>query len=109
MANRGVRAAVWLAFESLPLFPCFYDGGLATRAFFQEKRSVSFRWPVWEAPISLQELETLLGWKELVEKNPDQNEMRLRGVRAVYSSVKFKPNKYLASFRSPELVAGRVL
>jgi hypothetical protein len=110
MANAGVRAAVWLAFESLPLFPCVYQRGLATRSFFRpSKREAYLRWPIWAEPISLQELETLLGWEELVKQQPDEEQLRLRGVLAVYSSAKYKPNKYLASFRAPELAAGHVL
>ena len=109
MANGGVRAAVWLAFESLPLFPCAYAGRLVTRSFFRTKRELWFRWPVWEEPITLKALETLLGWEELVAKNPDPQQLEMRGVVAVYTSAKYKPNKYLASFRAPELAAGRVL
>jgi hypothetical protein len=104
MVNTGVRAAVWLAFESLPLFPCFYDHGLKTRAF-RAGREVSFCWPVWTPPISLDALRTLLGWAALLEDEPPIEELRARGVAAVFRSTKFKPNKYLANFRTPELVA----
>lgn len=103
MANTGVRAAVWLAFESLPLFPCFYARGLATRSFRREGREVGFCWPVWSPPLSLPALQTLLGWSELLTERPSPAELEARGVTAVFRSVKFKPNKYLASFRTPEL------
>jgi hypothetical protein len=103
MANTGVRAAVWLAFESLPLFPCFYGRGLKTRAFRRQGRGVAFRWPVWEAPISLATLATVLGSEILTVDNPSPEELRARGLTAILQSTKFKPNKYLASFRAPEL------
>ncbi len=109
MANSGVRAAVWLAFESLPLFPCFSNAGLKVRAFRQQKRDTMLCWPVWSAPISLDTLTTLLGWPVLVADTatPEQaKELEARGVTAIYRSARFKPNKYLASFRSPELVFG---
>lgn len=104
MANTGVRAAVWLAFESLPLFPCFYDGGFRTAGFVRERRDVTFSWPVWSPPITLAELRTLVGWAALVAANPPAGELSARGVIAIFRSPRFKPNKYLASFRTPELV-----
>jgi hypothetical protein len=101
MANTGVRAAVWLAFESLPLFPCSISGGLLqTRAFRRDGRAFFFYWPVWESPISVAALELLLG----LVPQATQEELLARGVVAVYRSERFKPNKYLASFRPPELV-----
>jgi hypothetical protein len=106
MANSGIRAAVWLAFESLPLFPCFFDKGLVTRGFRRGRNAV-FCWPVWERPISHDELATLLGWKELLSENPDTDDMRARGVSTVYRAKRFKPNKYLASFRSAEIAIAR--
>lgn len=102
MANTGVRAAVWLAFESLPLFPSFFNRELVTRAFRKRRRTVVFCWPLWENPISLPELETLLGWKQLVSEHPDPKELEARGVFRIYHAERFKPNKYLASFRSAE-------
>jgi len=104
MPNAGVRAAVWLAFESLPLFPCFYNDGLVTRAFRSRGRTNWFHWPVWECPLSLAAVRTLLSWPAILEAVPDAEEMEARGVIAVYRSARFKPNKYLASFRMPELI-----
>jgi hypothetical protein len=107
MPNAGVRAAVWLAFESLPLFPCFYNGGLLTRAFRSHGRTDWFHWPVWECPLSLAAVHTLLSWPVILEEVPDSEEIEARGVIAVYRSARFKPNKYLASFRMPELIYAR--
>ncbi len=106
MANTGVRAAVWLAFESLPLFPCFYNRGLETRSFHRDRRELALCWPIWHPPISLPTLATLLGWAALLSDDPPEKELRARGVAAVYRSTKFKPNKYLASFRTPVLAFG---
>jgi len=92
MANAGVRAAVWLAFESLPLFPCFWP----------VPRRHAFYWPVWRSPAGVEVVASLLGW--LAGAKPD--EMRARGIASVYRSEIFKPNKYLFNFRSPELVFG---
>ena len=106
MVNSGVRAAVWLAFESLPLFPVFYAAqGLGTRGFQRNKRTVDFRWPIWQAPISLRTLEALMGCSDL--HNTDKSHRLLsRGVTAIYRATRFKPNKYMTSFNAAELVAG---
>jgi hypothetical protein len=108
LANTGVRAAVWLAFESLPLFPCFYDGRLATRAFRRNRWEYALCWPVWRVPIGLDTLASLLALPALVADPPPAVELESRGIVAVYRSARFKPNKYLASFRPPELVYGTV-
>jgi hypothetical protein len=104
MTNSGVRAAVWLAFESLPLFPCFCSrGALQVTAFQKRGREYVLYWPVWREPISLDTLRSLLGWvARAIEIS--KGELTARGVTAVYRSAKFKPNKYLSSFRAPELV-----
>jgi hypothetical protein len=105
MANTGVRAAVWLAFESLPLFPCFYNHGLQTLGFRRQgRREIAFCWPVWEAPISLAAVRVLLG-ATLVIGESSGEELRARGVSAIFRSVQFKQNKYLTNFRVPELAA----
>jgi hypothetical protein len=108
MANAGVRAAVWLAFESLPLFPCFagLKGNLQVRGFRREGRDYTFCWPVWRPAISPETLGSLLGWEGLVNDPLLAAELAARGVAAVYRSERFKPNKYLLCFRAAELAAG---
>jgi len=105
MANSGVRGAVWLAFESLPLFPVFYSAyGQNTRGFRRHKRTVEFRWPIWRAPISLRTLESVLGCSSLQEDDGNSS-LLSRGVASIYSATRFKPNKYMTSFKTAELVA----
>jgi len=104
LANAGVRAAVWLAFESLPLFPCFcVSGRLGVRAFESDGRGYAFRWPTWNGAISLDTLRSLLGWTGLTGE-PSAEKLAARGITAIYRSERFKPNKYLSSFRAAELV-----
>ncbi len=74
----SVRAAVWLAFESLPLFPCFAENGqLLTTGF--DDRNEWFSWPIWHEPISLCALRSLI-----VAPLNDTFELTARGIVAVY-------------------------
>jgi hypothetical protein len=100
MNKAGVRAAVWLAMESLPFFPCVYDGHLATRGFARTGRKQRFQWPIWTGPLSGDAIRTLLS--QIQEMNGD--EWKARGIAAVYSSTIYKPNKYLSSFQPAVLV-----
>jgi hypothetical protein len=101
MKKAGVRAAVWLAMESLPFFPCFFQGGLATCGFMRQGRKRSFHWAVWETPLSLTTVHTLLAQAPGIE----EDEKVGRGLCAMYASAVFKPNKYLTSFRPAVLKA----
>jgi len=104
MVNSGVRAAVWLAFESLPLFPCFYSRrALQVTAFQKKEREYALCWPVWRVPVTLDTLRCLLGWAAVVREPVPVDELSARGVTSVYRSAKFKPNKYMSNFRAPEL------
>src|SRR5450759_3009297 len=82
MANAGVRAAVWLAFESLPLFPCFAGqrGRLQVQAFRHDRRDFTLCWPVWRLAISIETLRSLLGWEGLVNDTIPAVELEARGV-----------------------------
>jgi len=101
MSKTGVRAAVWLAIESLPFFPCFFEDGLATCGFVKKGRKQSFHWAVWEAPLSLAAVRTLLAQSAGIE----EHEKAGRGLCAMYASAVYKPNKYLTSFQPAVLKA----
>lgn len=59
--KRGIRGAIWLAFEALPFFPCVYDSGQWTVSFEKgADYSEYFHWSIWESPISLNVVKTLL-------------------------------------------------
>jgi hypothetical protein len=101
MNKAGVRAAVWLAMESLPFFPCFFERGLATCGFVKKGRKQSFQWAVWESPLSLNSVRTLLAQGPGIE----EDEKVGRGLCAIYESTVYKPNKYLTSFQPAVLKA----
>ena len=76
--NRSVRAAVFLASLTLPMFPCFaVGGGLRTTGFHRHDNDEWFAWPVWREPISLATLRSLLS-------HPFNGDLRQRGVDVIY-------------------------
>jgi hypothetical protein len=90
-APQGVAAAVWLAFEALPLFPCFLSGGsLVTRGFGRQGRVAVLSWPVWTEPASLDEVRSLLGLEALVRTPPPLEELRARGVATVFRAERYR-------------------
>jgi hypothetical protein len=94
--SEGVTAAVWLAFEALPLFPCFLSRGrLATTGFHtrgasRKERTTSLTWPVWTHPVPLDTARSLLSLPGLAEEVPPARELRARGVEAAFRSERYR-------------------
>jgi hypothetical protein len=93
---RGIAAAVWLAFEALPLFPSFRtEGRLATTGFPRFATSGRWRtayltWPIWTPPVPLRTARSLLSLRELAEEKPHTEALRARGIEAVFRSERYK-------------------
>jgi hypothetical protein len=76
--NRSVQAAVFLASQALPLFPCFAVAGtLRTTGFHRDGGDDWFAWPIWREPISLDTLRSLIA-------HPFSRDLKRRGVEVVY-------------------------
>ncbi len=76
--GRSVRAAVFLASLALPMFPCFAVGSkLRTTGFHRHDNGDWFAWPIWQEPISLDTLRSLLS-------HPFKADLKQRGVYVVY-------------------------
>ena len=97
---RSTRAAIWLAVEALPLFPCFPVGRrLHTRGF--DKAASRFRWPLWDRPLSFPAIRTVLGLPEVFATDPSPNTLVLRsyGVAAVFEADRVTIGKGYGQFR----------
>ncbi len=100
-----VRAAVWFAVESLPLFPtAIVHGKLVTTGFAKQDGEVRFVWPIWTEPISLDSLKTLVATSELGGVQEAWRSLGRRGVTAVYGSVRSEFGQGYAILRPATLV-----
>jgi hypothetical protein len=93
-SSQGVTAAVWLAFEALPLFPCFLsEGRLATTGFHTHGsgrgRVTHLTWPVWEHPVGLDTVRSLLSLPELAEEDLPRD-LRARGIGEVFRTRRYR-------------------
>ena len=102
----GVRAAVWLAFESLPFFPMAPSHTTPEGAgFFYMNRANWFSWPIWSVPSSIETVKSLLTLPHIHEQTPDMRGLNPRGVEAVYRSKReLIGTKGYAILKPPERV-----
>jgi hypothetical protein len=81
----SVRAALWLAFEALPLFPTAAVGGrLHVGGFDGDGQYLS--WPLWEAPLALPTVRSLVGLADLTRPHPPTERLHAMGLCCIYRS-----------------------
>ncbi|MEX1027986.1 MAG: hypothetical protein WD049_08275 [Candidatus Paceibacterota bacterium] len=96
---RSVRAAVWLAFESLPLFPSVpIANRLHTTGFDRSGRA--FSWPIWEPPIGLETLRIMLGSTEFDDSAKNVSILQARGICTVMRSQCVRDANGRGTFRN---------
>ena len=101
----SVVAALWLAFESFPLFPTAMvaDHRVQTGGFDRDSRW--FSWPIWTMPLPLPTVRSLLSLAELVAETPAQEALHARGIAHVYRARRARVgDKGYAIFRPATLV-----
>jgi hypothetical protein len=80
-----VVGAVWLAFQGMPLLPTASQGSrIVTTGFAGRGNSQHFTWPIWTAPLLLDEVRVLVGSSELATITPTRQ--RARGIGAMFRS-----------------------
>jgi len=104
----SVRELVYLAAESLSLFPVFARfGRLRTTGFHpDESRQSWYHWPIWEPELSLRSVRSLLQLSELARPMENEPELRTRGIRAIYRSRRHEFGKGYGIFRPAQLAVG---
>lgn len=97
----GVPGANWLAFQALPLFPCFPTGHrVMTTAFTGSGNDIRFTWPLWVPPASLRAVRSLLTTPGLDRMSPGVR--RMRGIVAVLRSQVRRANQGYGAFGAPD-------
>ena len=94
---RTMRGANRLAIEALPLFPTApgKNKRLDTTGFSQlSGRDVFLSWPIWESPITVDVVRSLLSLDELQSLQPDHKSLSAKGVVEIFRSQRITTGKY---------------
>ena len=93
---RTMRGANRLAVEALPLFPTAPgERDLHTTGFSQRHgEGVVFTWPIWEVPLNIDTIRSLLSLAESQKPQPDRKSLLARGVVEIYRSQRITRDKY---------------
>lgn len=93
---RTVRGANRLAIEALPLFPTLPAGGRLETTGFRQPRGeeAAWTWPLWDIPLSLDTLRSVLALAELQAARPDRRWLAARGIAEVYRCQRVTVGKY---------------
>jgi hypothetical protein len=93
---RAVRGANALAIQAIPLFPTQPQSAmLGTTGFARVPRKGTFvTWPIWEHPLSLDVIRSLLALRELQDHIPPRQQLCRLGIIEVYRSQRVKQGKY---------------
>ncbi len=93
---RTMRGANRLAVEALPLFPTAPGERKLHTTGFTQRRSegVLFTWPIWEMPLNIDTVRSLLSLAELQKPRPDRKNLFARGIVEIYRSQRITRDKY---------------
>lgn len=93
---KTVRGANRLAIEALPLLPTIPTGErLRTTGFTERRRKPpTVTWPIWESPISLDVVRSLISLNKLQEPLINHDYLREIGVVQVYRSRRIRNGDY---------------
>ena len=92
---RTMRGANRLAVEALPLFPTAHKGAkLHTTGFLLHRRNTFLTWPIWEAPLNVDVVRSLLSLSQLQSTQPDRSILQSIGVKEVYRSQRITADRY---------------
>ena len=90
---KTMRGANRLAVEALPLFATAPDlGELRTTAFSDRDGATQITWPIWEDPLDVDTVRSLLSLE--ATQTGDSESLRRRGVGQVFQATRFTEGKY---------------
>jgi hypothetical protein len=86
---RTVWMANLLGYRAIALFPTAPVGGRLHVAGWDPKLE-NFTWPLWEVPLGLEVVRSLVQLRDLVEDKPDASTLRARGIVAVFRAARIE-------------------
>jgi hypothetical protein len=89
-----------LSLEALSLFPTAPVGyDLATTGFFEDPtKRIFFTWPIWDVPVSLGTIRSLISLRILHTEKPPRDKLSAMGIAEIYRCERIAPNKYYKNF-----------
>jgi len=99
--DRKITGSMWganrLAIEALPLFPAFPAANrLVTTGFIEQRKRhpARFTWPIWEGPVNMDCVRSLLSMSELQEPVPDRQQLSPLGIVEIFRSERITQGKF---------------
>ena len=85
-----------LAYEALPLFPVMPVGRSVQTTGFSGNRSrdTFWTWPIWDTPVSLDTVRSLLALRELQSNGIDHKRLAAMGIRQVFKCQRVTIGQY---------------
>ncbi|NCC41784.1 MAG: hypothetical protein EOM21_20700 [Gammaproteobacteria bacterium] len=92
---RTMRGANVLALEGLSLLPVQpgRDDAQTTGFSRRARRREFFTWPIWEGPVSVDVVRSLVALPELGEASPPREKLKARGIAEVYRCERIAPSQ----------------
>ena len=88
-----------LAVEALPLLPTAPGATqLHTTGIARRDRGVFLTWPIWEDPLSMDVVRSLLALRELQDPEPNRAVLRAMGIAEVYRCQRITTGKFFRNF-----------
>lgn len=98
--SKDVAGTEWganrLAFEAIPLFPVAPVGRTLATTGFRGARAgdTFFTWPIWDVPVNLDTVRSILSLGELQRDAPDRHRLGAMGIREVFRSQRMNAGRY---------------
>lgn len=94
--SRSEWMANLLAYRALSMFPCVHTrSGAATTAWSRLGGTPTFTWAIWDAPLSLDVIRSMLQHQEFVLEKPAPSSLRAMGICSAYRSRRIENGDYV--------------
>jgi hypothetical protein len=97
LTERGANCLALFGMACFPVVPV--KGEAQTTGFgLKAAKQSSFTWPIWDKPVNLHAVGSLLALSELQQEQPDRAELAALGVVAAYRCDRIMTSTYYANF-----------